>query len=140
MTVKSHLLSLFGRGPAIQPIAPIRLLTVSITHEEGRGYPLKCYVVMRNESNKAIHVSMMGFLPGRMSLKQETSYVLQVHLREWYPTEHGLHEVAVLPQQDFRAWLGLNEATYGKDAAMGLRGAIGTLVLTVDGRAVHIPI
>jgi hypothetical protein len=73
-----------------------------------------------------------------VTLKQFVVDVLQVKLREWCPTSDGVDRLSVLPQQLFRAWIGLDERKFSEDQVNSLRGQIGTLVFLVDGKPVPI--
>jgi hypothetical protein len=103
-----------------------------------RTYPLKVYRVMRNDSTQPIEARIFDYRPGTVTLKKFVTGVLQVQLREWCPDEHGLDRIPVLPGQQFRAWVGVDENKFTKDQLDRLRGQIGTLVLVVNGRRINI--
>lgn len=101
-------------------------------------FPLKCYVTLQNESTECIEVRVSEYRPRKVTLKQFVLGVLQVNLRGWHPTTDGVDRIAVLPQQSFRAWIGLDEKKFSDVQANELRGEIGTLVFLVDGKPVPI--
>jgi len=65
--------------------------------------------------------------------------VLQLDFHgRWFPQPDGVDRIAVLPQQLFRAWVGIDETKFKQDQVNQLRGRIGTLALMVDGKPVDI--
>jgi hypothetical protein len=101
-------------------------------------YPLKCYVNMQNNSTECADVRIAEFRPLNVTLKRFVLDVLQVRLRNWCPERDGVDRVAVFPQQQFRAWIAVDERKFNEERVRALRGQIGTLVLSVDGKAVSI--
>lgn len=104
----------------------------------GRGFPLKVYQVMRNDSTESADVAVADYKPRTVTLKQFVTGVLQVKLREWYPDKEGVDRLAVLPGQQFKIWVGVDEGKFTKDQLERLRGKIGTMVLKVNHHLVHI--
>lgn len=101
------------------------------------SFPLKCYVTMQNTSTECADVRVSEYRPRTVTLKQFVLDVLQVQLREWCPRD-GVDRVAVLPQQLFRAWIGIDERKFNEERVRALRGQIGTLVLSIDGQAISV--
>ena len=89
----------------------------------GRGYPLKVYCEMRNNNLvNCADVRVVGYRPDTVHLKKFETDVLQLKIRKWwYPDDQGVDRVAVLPGQQFRAWVGVDENKFTKDQLDGLR-------------------
>ena len=92
---------------------------------------------MQNTSTECADVRVSEYRPRTVTLKQFVLDVLQVQLREWCPRD-GVDRVAVLPQQLFRAWIGIDERKFNEERVRALRGQIGTLVLSIDGQAISV--
>jgi hypothetical protein len=104
----------------------------------GRTFPLKCYVTLRNASAKCADVRLIKYLEKTVPHKRFVPDVLQVNLaNKWYPTPDGVDRVSVLPDQLFRAWVGLDHSKFGEDQVKELRGRIGTLVFSINGKPVN---
>jgi hypothetical protein len=101
-------------------------------------YPLKCSVQLRNDSATCADVRISAYRPGTVTLKAFVIDVLQIKLRDWTPSDHGVDRLAVLPGQLFRAWIGVDDSKFTADQLNLLRGKIGTLVLLVNGKQVNI--
>lgn len=131
---------MFGRRQDGLSIGPkIRLMDVSVRHQPGASYPLKCFVQMRNESQQSVDVQLSEYAPGTVTLKKCLPSVLQVKLQdEWCPTTKGTDRLAVMPDQYFQAWIGIDDTTFTETAVRAARGQIGTLVLTVSGQDVRL--
>jgi hypothetical protein len=126
-----------------RPEPNIRVVDVIIPEQNPAlrlNFPLKCYVTMQNNSTECADVRVSEFRERTVTLKQFLLDVLQVRLHEWYPAIDGVDRVAVLPQQLFRAWIGIDESKFTEDRVRALRGQIGTLVLSVDGKLITIDI
>lgn len=140
------LLAIARRRAPNPPAVPIHVVPIGDTDvvedkTPGRGYPLKAYRTMRNDSIQPVDVRVADYRVGTVDLKKFVTDVLQVKLREWFPDKgDGLERVAVLPGQQFKAWVGADEKKYTKDQLDRLRGRIGTLVLMVNGERVDIPL
>jgi hypothetical protein len=102
------------------------------------SYPLKCYVTLQNLSSECADIRLSDYKPNTVTLKRLSLDVLQVKLREWYPTQHGVDRVAVLPMQQFQAWVGIDERKYNKQQLDSLIGKIGDLVFIVNNIPVTI--
>lgn len=101
-------------------------------------FPLKCYVQLRNDSSACADVRLSEYKPNTVPLKEFVVDVLQVKLRSYLPSDHGVDRVAVLPGQFFRAWVAIDSAKFSADQLNQLRGRIGTLVLLVNGQQVNV--
>jgi hypothetical protein len=125
-------------GIQAAPESPeIALLDASVVQlQQGPAqYPLKCRAKMRNESARCIDVQMAGFRPKHVTLKKFETSALQVKLaKDWMPPKEAIDRVAVLPNQEFQAWVGIDETKFTEDAVRRLRGEIGTLVLRINGQ------
>jgi hypothetical protein len=105
-------------------------------------FPLKCYATLRNDSkDKCADVQLSGYKPYALSISELPLNVLQVRIGgQWHPAPDGASRIAVLPEQTFRAWIGLDHKQYNKEFAreLLLKGRIGTLIFKVDGKPVNI--
>lgn len=119
-------------------ITPVGETIIGEDKNPGRGFPLKVYRVMRNDSNHCADVQIADYRAATVTLKEFVTGVLQVKLREWYPDKEGVERVPVLPGQQFKAWVGADDRKFTKDQLERLRGQIGTLVLKVNGQRVDI--
>lgn len=106
--------------------------------EKGITYPLKCRVQFRNDSTLCADVSISGYKPDTVTIKKFLADVLQIKLREWEPSDHGVDRLAVLPGQFFQAWIGVDESKFNAEQVSKLRGRIGTLILMVNGKRLNI--
>jgi hypothetical protein len=117
----------------------VKVVDIDIPPQDNsRGFPLKCYVTLQNNSTECPDVCLSEYRARKVTLKRFTFDVLQVKLRDWCPTGEGVNRVAVLPEQLFRAWVGLDEMKFSGDQVNILRGQMGTLVFLVDGKTVPI--
>ena len=131
----------FFRREQQRPAPNIRVVDIDVPDQNpslNLTYPLKCYVTMQNNSTQCIDVRISDYKPLNVTLKQFLLDVLQVRLRNWCPERDGVDRVAVFPQQQFRAWIGIDERKFNEERVRALRGQIGTLILSVDGEAVSI--
>jgi hypothetical protein len=108
-------------------------------------FPLKCRVTMRNDSTECADIRFSDYANSNTirSKKDLPAEVLQLRFRErWWPEPDGVDRISVLPHQQFRAWVGLDETMLSVDRATQLLliGEIGTLVLSVNGMPVPIPL
>jgi hypothetical protein len=103
-------------------------------------FPLKCNVTLRNASVESADVRLIRHIGQTVTPKQFVSDVLQVKLREWCPAQHGVDRVSVLPDQLFRAWVGLDETKFSEGQVKGLLGRIGTLCFLVNGKTVSVDV
>jgi hypothetical protein len=133
------MLALSRQKPATASVAPqVEHIETLIRYNTGRDYPLKCYAQMRKDSAGSIDVRVIRFTPKSATLKKFVTGILQVRFADWCPQAQGVDRLAVLPGQYFQAWIGLDESKFTEEAARGLRGRIGTLVLTANGHHVDI--
>jgi hypothetical protein len=104
-------------------------------------YPLKCYVTLRNDASESADVRLSSYQPRDVTIKDFPLDVLQVRFgREWCPRPDGVDRVAVLPGQQFRAWIGLDERRFDAEKANDalIAGKVGTLVFLINGKPVSI--
>lgn len=129
-------------GAKVRPAPNIRKIDVEIPPQNPAlrlGFPLKCYVTLQNASIECAEVRVSEYRARTVTLKQFVFDVLQLGFRgQWFPAPDGVDRIAVLPQQLFRAWVGVDERKFSEDQVNRLRGQIGTLVLLVDGKSVNI--
>jgi hypothetical protein len=104
----------------------------------GAGYPLKYRITMQNNTAMVAEVRIAEYRPKRVTLKRLVLEVLQLWFGEWLPAPDGVDRIAVYPQQQFRAWIGIDESKFNAQQVEALRGQIGTLVLRVDGEEVPV--
>jgi hypothetical protein len=125
--------------PDLEPnITKIDVLTVPPDKGLTLSFPLKCYVQLRNDSALCADVGLLEYRPGTVTLKSFAVDALQLKLRNWVPVDHGLERIAVLPGQLFRAWIGADDSKFNAVQVNELRGRIGTLVFSVNGKRVDI--
>jgi hypothetical protein len=129
-------------GVRIQSLPNIRRVNVEIPPldlERNPTYPIKCYVTLQNASTECAEVRVSEYRERTVTLKRFVFDVLQLDFRgRWFPQPDGVDRIAVLPQQLFRAWVGIDETKFNRDQVNQLRGQIGTLALMVDGKSVDI--
>jgi hypothetical protein len=104
-------------------------------------FPLKCYITLRNTSTKSADVQLSDYKSTAVTIDEFPFNVLQVQLGgHWFPNPNGASRIAVLPDQTFRAWVGLDHRNYSREFARELliKGRIGTLVFLVDGKKFNI--
>jgi hypothetical protein len=122
----------------------IKTLATPLTYVDQKppiGYPLKMHVEMRNDCSECIEVRLSGYRPGLATVKRVPLDVLQIkYSGTWTPEEKPEEHLAVLPSQQFRAWIGLDENKFTKEQLEQALGKIGTLVLAVNGRTFDIPV
>lgn len=128
------------RSSASRP--KITVLATSLSHSDVKpplGFPLKMYVEMRNDHPRCINVRLSGYISSLVTLKTLPLDVLQIkYSGTWMPENKTEERVAVLPRQQFRAWVGFDESTFTKEQLEQHRGKIGTLLLRVNGQTVDI--
>jgi hypothetical protein len=103
-------------------------------------YPLKLRVQMRNDSPCAIDVQLKEYRPNKIAASPKGFPLDVLQLRfgnTWLPATDGANRIAVLPTQQFQAWIGLNERLSNKPEVESHRSQIGTLVLLVNNRNVE---
>ena len=117
-----------------------KLLYISMTAglappEEKRTYPLKCSAFWKNESNGCIDVVFLRYEQEKIPAKSFIPSVLQISVDGQYvPPNHGAGRIAVLPDQEFRAWIAVDENKYTADEIRGAYGNIGTFVFRINGK------
>jgi hypothetical protein len=119
----------------------VRLVDVTIPAQNPAlrlSFPLKCYATLQNESAECVEVRVSEYRPRIVTLKRFVLGVLQVNMHGWYPRPDGVDRIPVLPQQSFRAWIGVDENKFSEVELNELRGQIGTLVFLVNGKPVAI--
>jgi hypothetical protein len=101
-----------------------------------KGYPLRHYVEMRNDSSKCIEVSVFKYIPNTITVKSFPPEVMQVRFHtEWFPPEYA-ERVAVLPGQLCRAWIGIDDRKFNEGQVTAVVGSIGTLVVSANKKHV----
>jgi hypothetical protein len=127
--------------PSIEPynfktkIASISMVAEFSPPEEKHTYPLKCRVWLRNESKGCIDVMLLRYEPDKIHYKLFRQGVLQIELAggAYIPVDHGADRIAVLPEQNFRVWIAIDEMKYSQQEVQGAYGQVGTLVFKVNG-------
>lgn len=99
-------------------------------------YPLKYYVEVINDSRKCVAVRVSEFIPKSVTLQKFIFGTLQVNLNGWYPRPTPADEVALLPHQRCRAWIGIDTKKFTNQAVDNLEGSIGALTLTANGKKI----
>jgi hypothetical protein len=128
--------------PNIEPynfetkIGSISMVAELSPSEEQHTYPLKCRVWLRNESKGCIDVMLLRYEPEKIHYKLFRQGVLQIELAggAYIPTDHGADRIAVLPEQNFRVWIAIDETKYSQQEVQGAYGQVGTLVFKVNGK------
>ena len=110
--------------------------------EEKHTYPLKCRIWLRNESKGCIDVMLLRYEPEKIQYKLFRQGVLQIELAggAYIPTDHGADRIAVLPGQNFRLWLAMDETKYTMQEVAGAGGQIGAIVLKVNEKEQRVKI
>jgi hypothetical protein len=125
--------------PELEPnITKIDVLTVPPDTGLTLVFPLKCYVQLRNDSAVCADVRILEYKSSTVTLKRFVVDALQLKFRTWFPTDHGLERLAVLPGQLFQAWIGVDDGKFNANQVNELRGRIGTLVFQVNGKRVNV--
>jgi hypothetical protein len=119
-------------------IAKVAVNIIPVDKGKTLTYPLKCYVQLRNNSAKCADIRLLEYTPNTVTLKAFVLEALQLRMRDWTPSDHGLDRLAVLPHQLFRVWIGVDENKFNADQLERLSGKIGTLVFLVNGKRVNI--
>jgi hypothetical protein len=102
------------------------------------SYPLKYRIKMRNDSSYAVDVQVSRYLQEVVPLKRFVTDVLQIKLgKAMQPERESVERVAVLPGQQFQAWIGVDETKFDVRTLDALKGRVGTLVLAVNGREIE---
>jgi hypothetical protein len=124
-----------------QRLAPnIRVVETRISYvgDKDLGYPLKCHVVLQNESSEPADVRLSDYIADAVTLKRFPLDVFQVRFeQQWLPVK-TVDRVAVYPTQLFQAWVGADERKFNEAQLNQLRGRIGTLVFLVNNKPVRI--
>ncbi len=105
-------------------------------------YPLKCSVFLRNDSKGCVDVMLSRYEKDKIPASLFRQGVLQIEVAGsgWIPTTNGADQIAVLPGQNFRAWIPIDEKQYSEDMVRGAMEHIGTTVFKVNGKEVRIKI
>jgi hypothetical protein len=103
----------------------------------GIGYPLKYYVELINDSRKCVAVRVSDFVPNAVTVQKFIPNTLQAMMSgDWLPSPESIDSVALLPNQRCRAWVGLDATKFTKNQVETLKGKIGTLTLTANGKKI----
>src|SRR5262249_41603449 len=130
---------------AAPPTPQVRLDLTEVYARQALGpnvsFPVKVFFQLRNESRAPVAVELSSFEKKQVILKQVPRAVLQVKRGDvWWPEERGLELIAVAPAQYVQGWLGIDETRFSVDVVKGLIGHLGTLVLSVNGELLSIPL
>ena len=104
------------------------------------AFPLTLRMQCRNDSGKALGVELKEYRKNRVALAAKGFPPQALQLRfggAWLPPGYT-NKIAVLPEQQFQAFIGLDETSLGKADVEGHRGKIGTLIFIADGHEVPI--
>lgn len=125
------------RGWVVRQWKPKVMKVSSWTSEHtGATFPLKHYVLMKNDSRRMMDVRLASYDAVTITLKRFATNTLQIQVGgEWCPVQHGAERLAILPGQYFRAWVGVDESKFTKAQVDGLAGKIGKLSLKVNWRS-----
>jgi hypothetical protein len=117
-------------------------VTATLSTEEGVKYPLKCTVFMRNKSRGCIDVIYARYDRKDIEIQAFTQGVIQIEAAPvgWTPSPHGADRIAVLPGQNFRLWIPIDRTRFSQERVQGAVKQIGTIILTVNGKAIPINI
>ena len=118
----------------------IRLISEDVEYQPTATFPLKVRCTMRNDSGALADVQLSEYKASAVTLKKFVTDVLQIKLRKWYPPDEGVERVAVLVGQVFKLWVGVDEGKFNEHSVNQLKGQMGTLVLTVNGEEVDVPL
>lgn len=117
----------------------LKVIDAHVRAVSGLTYPLKYRVRMRNDSAGCIDVQVSRFEAKKVTVKRQVTSVLQVKLDEdLWPDKKGVDRIAVLPGQQFQAWIGIDETKFDPSKVELLRGDIGQLILLVNGQTIEI--
>jgi hypothetical protein len=108
-----------------------------------KGYPLKIRYELKNGSDICLDVKLHAYgLNNTFVLKQVVNEVLQVKFYPagWFPIDDGGTNVAVLPDQEFRGWIAVNDSRFSKAQIDVLIGNLGKVILYVNGDLIEISI
>jgi hypothetical protein len=123
----------------LTPSAPKIIKLSDRVVDEVATYPLKLRMHLRSDSTFTTDIQLQEYRPELVTLRAFPIEVFQIRLRDsWYPREHGVGHIALLPGQQFEAWIALDESKFNRAQVEGYRGRIGTLVLLVNGQNVEI--
>jgi len=126
---------------ADEKLPKIVKLSDQVSYTGGMGFPLKLHMQLRNDSSEAVDVQLKEYIPKLITTKGLPLEVLQIRIGgTWQAQPQGVSRIAVFPEQQFQAWIGLDEGKFNKGQIEEHRGNIGTLVLFVNGHDVRIPL
>jgi hypothetical protein len=113
------------------------ITTVKVSNEPGKGYPLKYWVELRNDSVKCVAVKLHNFHPEKITLKSLPPEVMQLRFsNRWLPSDPSEVVVAVLPGQLCRLWIGIDEKAHTEPEVKAATGNIGTLIISANRQQV----
>jgi hypothetical protein len=104
------------------------------------AFPLTLRIQLRNDSGTAVGLELKEYRKNRVALaaKGLPPQALQIQFgNDWLPRGCA-DKIAVLPEQQFQAFIGLDETSFGKADVERHRGKIGTLIFRVNGREIPI--
>jgi len=120
------------KGEAELPV--LTVVSHEFTNDAGATYPLKMRVQFRNDSTACVSVRVTSFKEGLAPMQHPFPVsVLQVSSGKWFP-ESPADQIAVLPGQLFRVWIGFDATSTDKNKLQQLKGRLGTLTLTANNQ------
>lgn len=122
--------------PEAQIFKPkLEMLDISSSFEPkpyAHRFPFKCTVTLRNESPETIDVRAIRYEQELIGLKDFSSQALKIKFDStWCPSEESVTRLAVLPSQEFRVWVGLDERL-DENYIRERHGRMGKLILSVN--------
>jgi hypothetical protein len=126
------------RKLTVQSEPAFGVVEVNAKENAGEKYPLKCYVILRNDSAFAIDLTVSNYEPLLVKLKSFRAACLRLKLGgNTVPAGH-VDRIAVYPGQQFEAWVGVDETKFSADQVNSHIGNIGKLVLAANGKVVRV--
>jgi hypothetical protein len=110
----------------------LTFLESEVSVQAGKTYPLKYYIYFRNDSQTALDIRILDYLPEMVHLQKKVFEAIQVKWNGYFPQPDAAARVAVHPGQMIRIWLALDPAT-NSTSVKAYTNHVGTLVLSVNG-------
>jgi hypothetical protein len=128
---------------------PAMLRKVQVHREDGEhlDYKWKVRIAIKNETDHPMHVrNPLWIANGEVPLELPPKLKMQIEkvqdgwrTNQWLPDESS--ELQVPPKRTFRTWIGLHEKLSERDFGRFQQNEqFGTLLLTVDGDDLRIPV
>ena len=119
--------------PTSPPLTVIGDFEIRYEPNRGLGFPLKCYVELRNSSSECLEVTFDNYIPDKVCLEKRLARVLQVRLNEqWCPEPDGVERVSLYPNQHMRTWIAPDEKLFDVVQLKALRGHLGDLEFSIN--------